>query len=389
MALRSRAFALAGAACVAGALALAGCGQTSSGSSSNLTVSGRTLRIYVSDPANVRHDAVAQDVVDAERLAFTKQYAEVTDFRLQLVNATNPTASENAREAIEDNKAIAYLGEIAPGSSDQTVGITNALDLLQVSPTDTALELTTRTAAVKSAPQTYYQDWSQYGGTFARIAPSSAQEARAQVAEMRALGVTSLYVAHDSSDYGRALAVALAADAHAAGIGLRGSIRTAQAVFYASDSPAVAARFLRAAASTAPGAKLFGPSALDSSAFTTAIGSDLHNVYVTIPGVLPDQLNAGGKAFERAFRTAYHHRPSVQAVFGYAAMSALLRVIQQAGRSANDRTKLVRDFFAFKQPRSVLGALRISSDGDSSLDAFVIASLRNGSLVPVKAAPSR
>ena len=35
--------------------------------------------------------------------------------------------------------AIAYLGEVDPGLSSQSLGITNAQDLLQVSPTDTDL----------------------------------------------------------------------------------------------------------------------------------------------------------------------------------------------------------------------------------------------------------
>ena len=48
---------------------------------------------------------------------------------------------QRARLAIIDSSTIAYLGEIAPGAPTQTVGITNALDVLQVSPTDNALEL--------------------------------------------------------------------------------------------------------------------------------------------------------------------------------------------------------------------------------------------------------
>ncbi len=111
--------------------------------------------------------------------------------------------SDNARSAIIDKTAIAYLGEIAPGTSDQTAGITNALGLLQVSPTDTALELSQSTPAVADAPKTYFQSWGTYGRTFARVVPSSAVEAKALVAEMKAQSVKSLFVANDGSDYGR------------------------------------------------------------------------------------------------------------------------------------------------------------------------------------------
>ena len=52
-------------------------------------------------------------------------------------------------------------------------------DLLQVSPTDTALELTQPTAAVPGSPKTTTSPRSTYGYTFARVVPNSAQEAKA------------------------------------------------------------------------------------------------------------------------------------------------------------------------------------------------------------------
>ncbi len=76
---------------------------------------------------------------------------------------SGPKLSDNARAAIIDSSSIAYLGEVAPGTSDQTVGITNALALLQVSPTDNALELSAHTPAVSGSPHSYYEQWGTYG----------------------------------------------------------------------------------------------------------------------------------------------------------------------------------------------------------------------------------
>ena len=84
---------------------------------------------------------------------------------------------------LEDKSAIAYLGELVPHSSFASLGITNALDMLQVTPTDTALELTQATPAVSGAPDIYYQSRSTYGQTFARVVPTSGREAKAQVEE--------------------------------------------------------------------------------------------------------------------------------------------------------------------------------------------------------------
>lgn len=390
MLLHSRAFALRAVACVVGALVLAGCGASGSGSSSSsaVKVSGNTLRIHISDPASLAHDRTAQDVVDAERLAFTVEAGEVSDFKLALVLDREPKASDNARAAISDTSAIAYLGEIAPGSSDATAGITNAADLLQVSPTDTALELGQRTGAVPHAPDSYFQSFGTYGRTFARVVPSSAVEAHAQVAEMKALAVHSLYVHNDGSDYGRALALALTTDAHAAGITVATTMRGAGGIFYAGEDPAQAARFFRTAARAAPGAKLFGPSALDSSAFTAAAGPGLDGLYVTIPGFMPAQLGIGGRRFEKAFESAYHHHPNVEAIFGYEAMSALLEVLKAAGQGANDRATVVKDFLGLRRTSSVLGAYRIDHAGNTSVRAFVIARLERGRLVAQRPAPT-
>lgn len=384
--MRSRALALRGAACVAAALAVAGCSQASS-SSSAITVTGHRLDIYMSEPANLKSDPVAQDVIDAEELAFRQHAGEVTDYKVFLAPVSSAKVSDTARQAIQDIAAIAYLGELAPGASDQTAGITNAVDLLQVSPTDTALELSQHTPAVKGSPQSYFESWGSYGRTFARMVPTSAQEASAQVAEMKSLGVASLFIADDSSDYGRALADALTSDATSAGITISKTMSTAAGIFYAGVSPTLAASFFKTAATQDPSAELFGPSSLNSAAFTGAVGS-LNHLYVTIPGFMPRQLNAAGQAFERAFKTRYGHTPNVEAIFGYEAMTRLLAVIKGAGKGANNRATVVSDFLKASASDSALGSYKINSAGNTSLDSFVIARLRHGALVPFKAAPT-
>ena len=71
--------------------------------------------------------------------------------------AAHEAVRQRARTRSSTRDTIAYLGEIAPGASDQTVGITNALDLLQVSPTDNALELSQSTPAVLGRPKTFFE----------------------------------------------------------------------------------------------------------------------------------------------------------------------------------------------------------------------------------------
>ncbi len=383
---RSRALASSGVAGLA-ALAIAGCSTTgSSSSSSAVTVSGHTLSIYLSEPANLGSNAVAQDIVHAEQLAFSAHRGEVRDYALVLVSRRLGELTDNARDAITDPSAIAYLGEIAPGASDDTVGITNALDVLQVSPTDNALELTNSTPAVSGGSKSFFESWGTYGRTFARVVPSATEEAQAQAEQMNALKLKSLYVANDGSDYGKAIADAVAADAQKLGINAASSLSSAGAIFYGAQSPTAAARFFNHAVTVAPNATLFGPSSLNASAFTAAISGSVRNLYVSIPGFLPKDLPAAGKQFVVAFKSAYGHTPNVEAIFGYEAMSALLHVLETEGVKANNRSDVVAAFLNQRNVQSVLGEYSIDKTGNTSLNAFVFAHMRAGKLVPFTAA---
>jgi branched-chain amino acid transport system substrate-binding protein len=388
--IRSRALASSGVACLA-ALAIAGCsaaGSSSGSSSSSVTVSGGTLSIYLSEPPDLSSNPVAQDIVDAEQLAFAAHHGEIKDFRVDLVARRLSEVTDNARNAIIDASTIAYLGELAPGASDDTVGITNALDVLQVSPTDNALELSTDTPVITGGYKGYFESWSTYGRTFARLVPSGTQEAKAEVAEMKAVGVTKLDVANDGSDYGKAIAYAVQSDARSAGITVGDTSSGADnGYYYGTDSAAAGARFFNGIAGKSPSAKLFGPSSLNSGVFASKLSSSVKNLYISIPGFLPRALPAAGKAFVAKFKTAYGHAPNVEAIFGYEAMSAVLKVLQGAGKKADNRTDVVADFLKLHNVPSVLGTYSIDRSGDTSLDAFVFAKVSGGRIVPFAAAP--
>ncbi len=344
---------------------------------------GTTLYIYLSVPPGAAGDPATQDILDAEQLACSRQRTEVTDFTIRCKRVAEHELSDNARTAIANTGAIAYIGDIQPGSSEQSAGITNALDVLQVSPTDTALELTQSTAAVSGAPSVFYEDWDTFGRTFARVVPNTAQEARAQVAEMRSLHVTSVYVGHDGSDYGAAIALAVKQDAPPS-ITLSASESGAGAIFFGSDSPRAAAKFFDSAPA---GAKLFGPSALDTPSFTTALSSTVRNLYLSVPGFQSSDLTPAGSAFTSQFAAAYGHKPASQAMFGYEAVSAVLDVVKEAGSAANNRATVVHDFFKLKSRASLLGTYSIDKSGDTSLAAFVFSRLRAGTLVPLQSVP--
>jgi branched-chain amino acid transport system substrate-binding protein len=348
--------------------------------------------VYVAAPPASQLDARAQDVLDAEELAFKLQHTTVSRFTVAMKVLHGVKPSDNARTAIQDSTAIAYLGEVLPGTSANSMGILESQDVLQVSPTDTAVELTQATAAVPGAPNKYYESLSTYGRTFARVVPTTVLEAKAIVSELTAEHITHVYVTDDGQPYGRALAAAIkqaggsaltvsSGAPSASGFGRSG----AAALVFASGSAPAARSLFNAVAGANPAAKLFAPSALADSGFAASLspaaGAALR---VSTPGFTPGALSATGRGFATAFSSAYGHAPSAQAIFGYEAMSAVLSVLREAGTSANNRGTVVKDFFAIRNRPSVLGTYSINANGDSSLAPFVISSVKSGQLVPLR-----
>ncbi len=349
---------------------VAGCATTggSSSSANSVTAKGSTLVIYLSEPASV--SPVQQQVLEGEHLACSQLGGSIpgTGDSVKCDTVQQRTLSANARQAIENESSIAYIGEIQPGDSEQTLGINNAQDLLQVSPTDTATELTQSVAAVPNSPGVFYEAAGTYGHTFARIVPTSTEEAQAVLGEMKKLGVHNLYVTGDSSDYGKVLQAAVRSGASSQGITVSSSQSGADAIFYGGNSFADADRFATGASSTAGSAKLFLPSGLAGLDFTAGPWSQFKAVYVSepVPG-------AG----------ASPHLGSAQEAFGYAAVQAVIHVLHDAGSAVANRATVVRHFHTLHDLATAVGPLSIHAQGDSSLGAgsFGFARLRGGKLV--------
>jgi branched-chain amino acid transport system substrate-binding protein len=368
-------------ACVALTVGLAGC---TNAASSTVTVSGQNLAIYASVPPAGSATPEATDVVDAERLALQQTGSQVGHVTVHLATVQGKEISDNGRTAIQDGNAIAYLGEVAPGDSLDSLGITNAQDLLQVSPTDTAVAATQYTPAVPGSPDLFYESLSTYHRTFARVVPTTALEARALVSLMSSLGVSRLAVLDDGSDYGKALALEVKNDAGSS-ISVTSSTTGAGAVFFAGSSASEAVREFDQAAASDPKVKLFAPSALASQSFVSALTAAARGgLYVSEPGFYKD-LTPAGQKFVSDFRAEYGHTPAPQAIFGYEAMDSVLAVLREAGSGATNRATVVRDYFAIRNRDSVLGTYSINANGDTSLDVFVASRVQRGRLVPFKA----
>ena len=382
---RGRAVAVVG--CAALAAILSGCTGTPN---ATITVNGKSLSVYASQPPG-GGDQQSSDVLAAEQLALTQAGGQAGKFKVRLVKLNGREISDDARTAIEDQTSIAYLGELVPGTSAVSVPITNEVDLLEVSPADTAAYLTQQTPTVSRAPGKFYPASKSYGESFARVVPTTAKEAKALVQAMETLRVSKLYVASDGQAYGSTIAASVAQDAAPGLTVTRGPATAAgfershaDAMFLGASSKSAAARVFAAVATASPSAKLFAPSALYADELVSNLPVGVQrNVYVSSPGFLPADLSPAGRKFVEDFKTAYGRVPEPAAIFGYEAMAAVLDVIRQAGPSANARRAIVQDFRGIRSRPSALGTYSLSG-GDTNLAPFVIARIQSGALVPFK-----
>ena len=106
-----------------------------------------------------------------------------------------------------------------------------------------------------------------------------------------------------------------------------------------------------------------------------------HRLFVSSPGFLPGHYAGTGAAFVAAFRRAYGHQPQPQAVFGFAAMQALLAALKQAGTNANSRTDVIRDMLDLENQTSAVGTYSLHQ-GATNIAPFIFARPVAGSLVP-------
>jgi branched-chain amino acid transport system substrate-binding protein len=383
---------------LAAALVVAGCGKDDdappSPGSSQLTV-------YSSLPLQGPTRVQSLSVVNAEKLALSQAGGKAGPFIVKYVSLDDSRASSgrwdpgavlsNARRAVEDRSAVAYLGEADSGASAIAIPVLNSAGLLTVSPASTYPGLTTTESADKGEPEKYYPSGAR---TFARVVPSDARQARVQVRVLQDAGCTTLFVVSDRDVYGRGIAAAVANDASESGIDVVGEIpllngqkefgdvaervakSATQCIFTGVSLTIHTGALFAALHDTVPTAKLFAPDALDESAFTSALTASVRRqITLTSLALMPTRRV---RSFTRAYRARYGTAPEPYAIYGYEAMRAVLRALHNSGNRGNQRSVVLREFFALRDRNSVLGRYSISPSGDTSLDSYSVVRFPGG-----------
>jgi branched-chain amino acid transport system substrate-binding protein len=395
------------ACAVAGlALVLAACGDNPVDDGGPKTGS-RTITIYSSLPQYGPDRQQSQDMVNAIKLAIeenggkagalTITYVALDSSTREAQQWTDDRVLDNARQAVRDINAIAYIGDRDSAATALSLPLTNEGGILQVSPTSSYDGLTRSGGVRTGEPERFYPSAKR---TFGRMVPPDHVQASALVGYMKTEGVHKLALLGDRELEGGGLADQVAKAATAQGItvvdqgrinahkgDLGGDARDvaatgADAFLFAGDSATGAARIVQAVGDTAPGMLLFGPATLSEPSVLEELSPRVKSrLRITTPTLPPRLLPPSARKFRAAFRAAFGRAPAPEALLSYEATQAVLASIRAAGSNGNDRTAVIAAFHAIRKRHSVLGTYSIDRYGDTSLSRFAGNMVRGSRLV--------
>jgi branched-chain amino acid transport system substrate-binding protein len=381
---------------------LSGCGSKHASGTSGTAVGlvrGKTLTIYVSAPLRGDSRVSGSGAISGARLALAQMRGRMGDYRIDLRALNDAGAGQrgwdpgqttiNARVAVLDPTTIGYVGEVNSGASAISIPPLNRAGIPQVSPTSTAVGLTSSgPGAFPGEPQKYYPTGVR---TFARVVPNDTVQAAAQVHVQQSMGCHTTYVLDDGEVDGADMARSFEVAAQAAGIKLAGvqsfprNATSYQAlamgvahtnpdcVLISADTESGAALLTTQLAVAMPDVKLFGTAGLAETTFADPAQGGIPlavdpRITITAPTLGPRQYPAAAQAFTAAYERRYGP-PEPDAIFGYEAMSLLLNAIDRAtdgGTQPAERAAVRDALFATRDRSSVLGTYSIDSNGDTT-----------------------
>jgi branched-chain amino acid transport system substrate-binding protein len=396
-------------------VAAAGCGGDDGGGGG--TVSGNTLTVYSSLPRQGASRVQAIPIENGAELALKQRGGKVGKWKVEYVKLDDATAaagqwdaaptSSNARKASQDKTTIAYIGEYNSGASAISIPILNEAGIPQVSPANTAVGLTKKEpGTTPGEPDKYYKTGKR---TYARVVPRDSIQGAAIATQMKADGCKSIYIVNDKEVYGAGLAKNIENSAKENGLKVLGNDGfDKKAANYRSlaskiagkkpdciaDSQVVETNGVQVAkdlVAANPNAKMYGPDGLAISSFADPKqggipASDAGKWTLFVATLSPDKYPPSGRKFFEDYKKAYGTKkdPDPYAIYGYESMSLILDAIEKAGDKGNNRDEVLKQIYATKDRKSVLGTYSIDSTGDSSITDYGVYSIKDGTLTFTK-----
>jgi branched-chain amino acid transport system substrate-binding protein len=311
------------------ALTVAGCGVAGSAKID------APVAVYVSLPLTGPRADAGKDAADGARLALEQATGKAGSIEVRArflddakgANWDPVAVGANAREAVQDSSAAAYIGELDSEPTRASVPITNDAGLVQVSPGAGGVDLTAPAAGYPDSPDRY-----RHSGrpNFARVVPSDDVVVDAAAVLASESGATRAEVRSNGSAFEDLAAAEFRSAATEHGI---------QVVDQAN------------------GAATYRP--LEQR---LTVGSQVYELSAEL-----DPTRLPGKDFPAQFEQRFHRAPRPYAAYGYESMELVLQAIRAAGTDPSSfRDNVRNEVFGAQREDTVLGDYSITEDGDTT-----------------------
>ena len=380
------------------------------------TAEGTSLTIYSSLPLQGTSKEQSEAVINGEKLALKQAGSKVGKYTIKYESLDDSTAqnpgtadeaqtADNARQAVQDKSTIFYLGEFNSGGTKISLPILNKAGVPQISPSNTAVGLTTdEPGADPGEPEKYYPAQTR---TYARIVPKDTIQGAALATTMQEDGCKTVHIFNDKTTYGAGLARNVEGSAKELGLEVTGNDGTDKnASNYRSLAQGIDAdcfvgsgvtgeNYIQAfkdVAAANPDIKLYGPDGVAEAAFTDPKeggipASVAARTKVTVATLSPEEFAKQGiteaEKFFSDFKSEYSisGQPDPYAIYGYETMKLALDTLEAVGDKANDRKAVIDQLInKTKGRKSVLGTYDIDENGDTTLTDYGLYTIDGGEL---------
>lgn len=365
-----------------------------------------SINLYSSWPMTGASEQIGGDSAEAVKFALEVYGSAAGGFALKYsalddgIAANNgswdgPTEASNATKVVNDKDAMAYIATYNSGAAEASIPITNGAGLAQISPANTAVQLT-KTAATnqKGYPGVLYPTGKR---NYMRVVPADdIQGASSANWALNELGAKTAYVLHDNQTYGKGVATVFQDTFKKLG----GEVKGFEA--YNPNAPEYTALMTKIA-NTNPGilyvgaivnlntAKVLqdmrsimspsdvafmGPDGLINEAFVKGAGDAAEGAYLTFAGLPANELKGKGKVYYDEMKKRLGRDPDAYAVYAFEAAVVTMQAIDKVG--AKDRAKILDAMFHTKDFRGLIGTWSFTETGDTSATTVSLNQVKNG-----------
>jgi len=356
------------------------------------SANAEVVRIYMSVPLNKYIS-----IVHGAQMAVDEAGGRAGNFNVELVPLSDAATVDgkwdggvelaNARKAVEDPDAVAYIGTYNSGAAKISIPVLNRVHMAMISPGNTYPGLTKPGTGNAGEPYVYYPLGSR---NYFRVVPADDLQGAAAAAYAQQLGAKSVYVLDDTELYGHGIAVIFAQQAKTFGINVLGGpegidVRATDysglaqkiaglrpdLVYFGGISdnhPGMVLRDLRRAGYN--GAFMGADGIVDSTFVSQSGLTDASNVYSSLVGLPASKLSGAGEEWYNRYKARYPGDENEDfAPFGYEAAKVAVAAIAKAGTKDREaiRSTVAGMSSADLPGAHILGEWKFDQNGDTSL----------------------